>query len=98
MTTTAPLSKTPRGHQDMTGWRPVTCREADLIRRQGAGLTVASSLTDPGGTFGPPVIFTEWWWCTEVGQEPVLRDYRSGSCTHWIATSADAAAMDEAGA
>ena len=86
---------TPNGMHTLRGWREVSCREADLIRRQGAGLTVASTLTDPDGNFGSPIVFTEWWWGDTT---PVLRDYRypkaeeyRAGCTHFIAHSSDAA-------
>jgi len=74
---------TPNAMHDMTGWRSVTCREADVIRRGGSGLHVASTLTDPDCRYGRPLIFTEWWW----DDEPVLREYRDPdeNCTHFIA-------------
>lgn len=99
---TAPRRLTPRGSHDLTGWRNIDCREADLIRRQGAGLIVASSLTDTEGQYGDPVIFTEWWWRNAAGDEPVLRDYRypseadpAFSCTHFIAAHANAAWIED---
>jgi hypothetical protein len=81
---------------DMAGWRQVTCREADVIRRQGAGLQVASGLTDLGGQYGRPIVFTEWWW----DNEPVLREYRyplddGTPCGHWIAASDEAADRED---
>ena len=87
-------AKEPRRSADMTGWREITCREADLLRRQGAGLTVASTITDPEGVHGESLVFTEWWWCNAAGEEPVLRDYRRDrdhTCSHFIATSPVAA-------
>lgn len=96
---TAPRRLTPRGSHDLTGWRSIDCREADLIRRQGAGLIVASSLTDTEGRYGEPVVFTEWWWRTAKGEEPVLRDYRypdsEVGCTHFIAAHANAAWIED---
>lgn len=84
----------PRGMHDMTGWREVSCYEADVIRR--SDLSPASSCTDPDGNYGSPVVFTEWWW---VGRNeiPVLRDYRrpDDACMHYIATGAEAAREDE---
>jgi len=84
---------------DLAGWRLVTCREADVIRRQGAGLQVASGLSDLNGQYGKPIVFTEWWW----DNEPVLREYRypadNGAydtpCAHWIATSPEAADRED---
>lgn len=90
----------PSGMNDMTSWRPVSCFEADAIRRQGAGLSVASTLTDPEAQYGPAVVFTEWWWI----DTPVLREYRYPGqhgaddyhpCQHWLATSLDAATPDD---
>lgn len=85
----------PNSMYDFAGWREINCREADLIRRQGAGLSVGSSLTDPDGQYGRPVVFTEWWW----GDEPVLRDRRTPGqgCRHFIATSPDAANREDDG-
>lgn len=94
--------KSPRASYDMTGWRSVDCREADLIRRQGAGLVVGSALTDTDGQYGRPLIFTEWWWRTAKGEEPVLRDYRhpdhgenEPGCAHYIAAHANAAEIED---
>jgi len=82
----------PNSMGNLTGWRQVSCREADLIRRQGSGLKPASTLTDHEGQFGKPIVFTEWWW----DDEPVLREYRYPTddgtpCGHWIAASDEAA-------
>lgn len=84
---------TPNGMYDMTGWAGVSCRVADLIHRGGAALSVASTLTDPHGTYGSPIVFTEWWWM----EEPVLRTYRrpGGECTHFVAEHPSAARRDE---
>lgn len=54
---------------DLSGWEPITCAESDTLRPDLAPL---SSLTDPTGDYGAPVIYTEWG--TDDG--PVLRDYR----------------------
>ena len=43
---------------DMTGWQRVTCEESD--KRRAEPRTVVSTLTDPAGTCGPAVVFTEW--------------------------------------
>jgi len=86
----------PNSMSDFAGWRQVTCREADVIRRQGAGLQVASGLTDLGGQYGKPLVFIEWWW----DDEPVLREYRypeddEAACGHWIAASPEAADRED---
>jgi len=90
----------PKGMWDMTSWVGVNCFEADVIRRQGSGLSVASSLTDHDGEYGQPVIFTEWWWF----EIPVLRDYRYPGqrgepdykpCKHYLATGPKAADQEE---
>jgi hypothetical protein len=87
--------------EDMNSWRPTSCFEADVIRRQGSGLSVASSLTDQDGEYGQPTIFTEWWWNDRI---PVLRDYRYPGqhgapdyrpCRHFIAQSLEAADREE---
>ena len=56
---------------DLTGWHKVGCRDSDDLRTQ--SLSVASSLTDPDGHYGPPVVFTER---ALAGGTPTLRDYR----------------------
>lgn len=86
------MAADPRRHSDMTGWSKIGCFDADMVRRQGAGLSVASTVTDPDGLYGSPLTFTEWWWCNEVGQLPVLRDYLTpDGCSHYLAVSRDAA-------
>jgi len=90
----------PKGMWDMKSWVGVSCFQSAVIRRQGSGLSVASSLTDHDGEYGQPVIFTEWWW----GDMPVLRDYRYPGqhgepdykpCKHYLATSPKAADQKE---
>lgn len=67
---------------NLDGWREVPCAERD----QAYDLTLRplSSLTDPDGIYGPPVIYTEWG----LGEHPVLRDYRTpgGRCRHYLRT------------
>jgi hypothetical protein len=58
-----------------SGWRKITCAERDAIyAASGAGWCPGSALTDIGGQYGDPTMFTEWWdRRTEV---PMLRDRR----------------------
>lgn len=90
MTTT----RAPNSMFEMSGWVEVTCLAADVIRRH--GMSVASSLTDPRGNFGPPLIFTEWWWAGT----PVLRDYQYPTpaavrCAHFVASTTEAWRSEE---
>ena len=68
---------------DMTGWQRVTCEESD--KRRAEPRTVVSTLTDPAGTCGPAVVFTEWG---AADGTPILRDYRDPtteeSCRHYV--------------
>lgn len=65
---------------DMTGWQRVTCEESD--KRRAEPRTVVSTLTDPAGTYGPAVVFTEWG---DGDGTPILRDYRDPeSCRHYL--------------
>lgn len=75
---------------DLTGWRSLSCGQRELVvtaMELTGGKRPVSSLTDLDGTFGPPVIFTEWE--SEDGRT-LLRDYLdrpftdSANCSHWI--------------
>lgn len=57
---------------DRVGWMPVTCEEADEIRRR--DLFVSSTLTDLDGEFGDPVMYIEWG--SKVTKVAMLREYR----------------------
>lgn len=84
----------PRGMYDMTGWSEVDCEESDRVRGAHT-VSPASTLTDPSGIHSSGVVFTEWW----TDDEPLLRDYRYSDerpCTHYVATSLEAAAEVEA--
>ena len=75
------------------GWSRISCEERNehyaLAERTG-GLSPVSSLTDPDGNYGSPVIFTEWG--RKDSDEPLLRDYRypvvgapdSRPCVHYF--------------
>lgn len=66
----------------LDGWRQVTCSERDEVFRSMALPIVASSLTDPEGRYGDPVIFTEW--ADDADRDAaVLRDYLP-NCTHFV--------------
>lgn len=78
---------------NMAGWREVSCETRDRFmwgvgdeRGHAERLCVFSSLTDPDGTYGPPVIYTEWG--VKDGEKPWLRDYRYPSdgdrCAHFM--------------
>lgn len=66
---------------DLDGWAPISCASSEELR---ADKTPVSSLTDPDGTHGTPIVYTEW--ATDDGT-PVLRDYRwpnsSRECEHY---------------
>ena len=80
----------PRNMYDMTGWKQISCDDSDHIWRDSEGsLKVTSSLTDPDGCYGEPIIFTEWW----LNNHPLLRNYRKPGkrCTHYKAIDDTAA-------
>jgi hypothetical protein len=58
---------------DLAGWQRVPCIIGDLIRAH-EQVTPASSLTDPDGIYGAPIVYTEW--ALRDSDEPVLREYR----------------------
>jgi hypothetical protein len=77
-------------------WVPVTCDEADaLLDGHGGrykGWSPISSLTDPDGHYGIPIISTTWWdpagrVAVRTVRHPRLPgDTRSGdrmTCEHW---------------
>ena len=66
---------------DLDGWAEVSCHERDGM--QDDMLRPISSLTDPEGEFGSPIIFTEWGFNDD---HPVIRDYRvpGEGCTHYV--------------
>jgi hypothetical protein len=80
---------------NLSDWSRVPCAVADLIRFPDV-VRPWSSLTDPEGTFGAPVIYTEWGVQVPAdaeGQgdvnEVVLRDYRwpafmHRQCEHYV--------------
>jgi hypothetical protein len=75
---------------DLSGWTRTTCETADLLRTC-PQLTVFSGLTDPDGTRGPAVVYTEWG--LKTGEKPILRDYRwpkddDRSCAHYVPEAA----------
>lgn len=78
----------------MSGWVEVSCEVADATLDKHPGCHVASSLTDLDGSYGSPVIFTEWW----VGEEPLVRYYRRTGqpCQHFVPAADGTAAFFEA--
>jgi hypothetical protein len=71
---------------NLDGWIEVTCRERDRVWAENEQTVVTtSSLTDPDGIYGDPIIYTEWGLRTDDGHEAILRDYikRGESCTHY---------------
>lgn len=70
------------------GFTRVDCVVADIIRNS-PELRVASSLTDLGGRYGEPVVFTEWG--LEAGGRWIvaMREIRRPDdptriCQHWV--------------
>ena len=88
------MSLTPKGAHDLDGWTPVTCWQAEIVRR--ADLQVASSYTD----VDKPDVFTEWWSVASdriARDVPVLREYRDqNGCRHYLANEPSVAAEEEA--
>ena len=70
-----------RNMWDLDGWAEVSCHERDGMHDD--MLRPLSSLTDPEGQFGTPIIFTEWGFNDD---HPVIRDYRvpGERCTHYV--------------
>lgn len=68
---------------DLSGWMEIACVESDAIRE---GKRPVSSLTDPSGTYGTPVVYTEW--AGRDDERPLLRDYlwpdSDRDCTHYV--------------
>lgn len=74
---------------DLDGWTPITCaqREEIVHDHTHGKLGVFSSLTDPEGQYGSPLVYTEWG----IDDRPVLRDYLAytddrtpSECTHYL--------------
>lgn len=84
---------TPKGSHDLDGWTPITCWQAEIVRR--ADLQVASSFTD----VDKPDVFTEWWSVAGpvIAREvPVLREYRDGDgCRHYLANEPSESADED---
>lgn len=83
---------------DLDGWAQVPCNVADmLVRQDTVKLTVFSSLTDLHGTYGRPLVYTEWG-ATKPDQA-VLREYRypesDRPCEHWVNTKENAERVEE---
>ena len=68
---------------NLTGWVAIGCTESDAIRATNCG--VLSSLTDPAGNLGNPIVYTEWG---DREGRPILRDYGEtlpgSTCTHFV--------------
>ncbi|RTL05020.1 MAG: hypothetical protein EKK62_15370 [Acidimicrobiia bacterium] len=73
---------------DLTGWTEVDClvRDRTWAANESDALRCSSSLSDPDGIYGDPILYTEW----EVDGVPILRDYvrRGESCKHYVAAGA----------
>ena len=87
----------PRDMWDMTGWHEMTCEQSETVLEVHRGLSsfqVESSLSDLGGTYGEPIVFTEWWY----DDKPLMRDYRwphkGRPCEHYGAVDETAAVGD----
>lgn len=71
------------------GFTRIDCRVADVLR-SAPKLVVGSSLTDPCGSYGEPVIFTEWGIRAADGSyRVVMREIRwpddaGRGCQHWV--------------
>lgn len=67
---------------DLSGWTPIACHASDKFR---VGARPCSSLTDLSGTYGEPIVYTEW---ADDNEMPVLRDYRwpdsERICEHYV--------------
>lgn len=87
----------PKSSHDLNGWTPITCWQAEIVRR--LDLRPASSRTcvDCGS---PDAVFTEWWTAPDPRMKrevPVLREYRDDQgCRHYLAgVPEDAAECEE---
>lgn len=84
----------PKGMYDLAGWTPITCWQAEIVRR--ADLSVASSRTD----VDKPDVFTEWWSVASdkiARSVPVLREYRDrNGCRHYLANEPSVSAEEHA--
>jgi hypothetical protein len=67
---------------NLSEWTPISCAHADSVR---LGLTPISSLTDIAGTYGTPIVYTEWG---DDNETPRLREYRypdsDRPCSHYV--------------
>ena len=76
----------PNDHNDMSGWRQVSCGDAD-------GLLDGSETVRIERVYSPSAPAFQEWWADGV---PVLRDYRypGGDCTHYAAADISLAATE----
>ena len=86
------MSTEPKGCHDLDGWTPVTCWQAEIVRRH--DLTVVSSYTH----VDVPDVFSEWWTVASdkvARSVPVLREYRDkDGCRHYLAEEPSKAARE----
>ena len=77
----------------MAGWKRIPCAEREehfALADATGGIEPVSGLTDLDGTYGTPIVFTEW--ARKDSSESLLRDYRwpdsERKCEHyfWVGT------------
>jgi len=79
-------------------WRELTCEEYETLIHGDDGARVASSITDPDGVYGSPLIFTLWllsdgaWLSTALEGSRETPDYK---CTHVTAPAPQSQAKGE---
>lgn len=88
------MSVSPKSSADLDGWTPITCWQAEIVRR--LDLSPASSRTD----VDKPDVFTEWWTSPDprmTREVPVLREYRDrNGCRHYLANEPSQSADEDA--
>lgn len=89
------MSLEPKGMHDLDGWTPITCWQAEIVRR--CDLSPASTRTD----LATPDVFTEWWSLASdkiARSVPVLREYRDrDGCRHYLANEPSQSAREVTG-
>lgn len=77
-----------QSYYDLSGWAQIPCNVSEWMIQRGEDLKPYSTITDPDGLYGPPLVYTEWG--SKDGHQPVLRNYRwpdsDRPCEHWVNT------------
>lgn len=81
-----------QSYYDLEGWAQVPCNVSEmLVHQETVPLGPYSTITDPDGHYGRPLVYTEWG--VKDAEQPVLRNYRwpdsDRDCEHWINTKSN---------